>query len=179
MSHLPSIELNHFVRAYESLHDGDLKKIGLQPKLCPAGYWTEGYGSVIAGPDGKMLKYSEKYKTVQDALPFSKIRTECEANADLSKGLEERGHAVLQRLRVPVNQHQFDALVSHAYNCGYSETLYRLINSKAEASKIKEWFTTKYVTAGGVFMLGLQYRRNDEWEIWAGTNYKREYKKSV
>jgi len=27
---------------YESLHDGDLKQIGLQPKMDPIGIWTEG-----------------------------------------------------------------------------------------------------------------------------------------
>ena len=35
------------VTYYESLHDGDLKMIGLQPKMCPVGIWTEGYGSAI------------------------------------------------------------------------------------------------------------------------------------
>lgn len=35
------------IKHYESLHDGDLSRIGLQPKMCPAGYWTEGYGHAI------------------------------------------------------------------------------------------------------------------------------------
>ena len=29
------------IKHFEGLHDGDLKKIGLQPKKCPAGIWTE------------------------------------------------------------------------------------------------------------------------------------------
>ena len=28
------------IKHFEGLHDGDLKKIGLQPKKCPAGIWT-------------------------------------------------------------------------------------------------------------------------------------------
>ena len=31
------------VKHFESLHDGDLTMIGLQPKLCPAGIWKAGY----------------------------------------------------------------------------------------------------------------------------------------
>ena len=30
------------IKEFESLHDGDLKQVGLQPKMCPAGIWTEG-----------------------------------------------------------------------------------------------------------------------------------------
>lgn len=45
---------------FESLHDGDLTIIGLQPKMCPAGIWTEGYGNAIVDPlTGKFLKGSE------------------------------------------------------------------------------------------------------------------------
>lgn len=28
------------IKEFESLHDGDLSVIGLQPKQCPAGIWT-------------------------------------------------------------------------------------------------------------------------------------------
>jgi lysozyme len=30
------------IKHFESLHDGDLTIVGLQPKMCPAGIWTEG-----------------------------------------------------------------------------------------------------------------------------------------
>ena len=175
----PSKKIENFVKAYESLHDGDLSKIGLQPKLCPAGYWTEGYGSVLKGPDGKMLKYDRIFNTIESVLPFSNIRTECEANQDLSAGLKEFARGVSKRLKRTVSQNQFDALVSHSYNCGFSETLYRLVNAQAPEEEIKRWFTTKYVTAGGKYLKGLQYRRNDEYEIWSGVDYDREYNLSL
>ena len=35
------------IKSFESLHDGDLSKIGLQPKMCPAQIWTEGYGRAM------------------------------------------------------------------------------------------------------------------------------------
>ena len=31
----------NLIKYFESLHDGDLTEIGLQPKMCPAGIWTE------------------------------------------------------------------------------------------------------------------------------------------
>jgi GH24 family phage-related lysozyme (muramidase) len=43
------------VKKYEGLHDGDSKQTGLQPKLCPANIWTEGYGRAMFGKDGKFL----------------------------------------------------------------------------------------------------------------------------
>ena len=33
----------NLIKKYEGLHDGDLKAIGLQPKMCPANVWTEGW----------------------------------------------------------------------------------------------------------------------------------------
>lgn len=175
----PSKEIENFIKSYESLHDGDLTQIGLQPKLCPANVWTEGWGSVLIGPDGKMLRYSEKYKTVEDVLPFSKIKTEEEADKALIANLIERMGHIRNWVNFDLNCFQMDALLSHYYNCGKSETLYRLINRGAPKEIIKSWWTTKYVTAGGTYLKGLQYRRNDEWEIWKGINYNREYKLSV
>ena len=48
------------IKKWESLHDGNLKLIGLQPKMCPAGYWTEGYGNVIKDKKYKINKKISK-----------------------------------------------------------------------------------------------------------------------
>ncbi len=45
---------------------------------------------------------------------------------------------VLNRLEVPVNQNQFDALVSHTFNTGGSETLFELINNNAPHEEIRQ-----------------------------------------
>ena len=47
------------IKHFETLHDGDLSTIGLQPKMCPAGVWTVGYGRALLGADGKFLKGKE------------------------------------------------------------------------------------------------------------------------
>ena len=46
----------NLIKHFEGLHDGDLKEIGLQPKKCPAGIWTQGYGSAMRDKNGNFLK---------------------------------------------------------------------------------------------------------------------------
>ena len=45
----------NLIKGFESLHDGDLSKIGLQPKMCPAKIWTEGYGRAMRNKKGVFL----------------------------------------------------------------------------------------------------------------------------
>ena len=172
-----SESIKQFIKQYETLHDGDLSIIGLEPKLDGAGIWTEGWGKAMRR-NGKFMTVKD-YPTLNSILPYRTIKNEAQAELELVKKLNEISHGVRKRLKVPVTQNQFDALVSHAYNCGYSQTLYTLINSRAKESSIKKWFTTKYISSGGVKLRGLQYRRNDEYEIWLGINYKREYNISI
>lgn len=173
----PSIKIKNFIKIFESLHDGNLSQIGLQPKPDPVGYWTEGWGHLML-KNGKKLQVKD-YPTIQSVLPYSNIKTTADADKWFDIDLQETIRGVKRRLKIPVSQHQFDALVSHAFNCGYSETLYKLVNGKAKEESIKKWFTTKYTTSMGVYLLGLQYRRNDEYEIWIGKDYEREYNRSI
>jgi lysozyme len=173
----PSAKIYIFIKIFESLHDGDLRKIGLQPKPDPVGYWTEGWGHLMLR-NGKKL-HMKQYPTIASVLTYSAISTVADADRQLEIDLQATVRGVNNRLRVEVSQHQFDALVSHAFNCGFSSTLYSLVNDKAHISKIKHWFTTKYITANGVYLKGLQYRRNDEFEIFIGKNYDREYNLSI
>jgi len=173
----PSEKIYPFIKIFESLHDGDLRKIGLQPKLDPVGYWTEGWGHLMLR-NGKKLSVKD-FPTIASVLPYSVIKTTEDADKWLEIDLQETVRGVNNRLKIPVTQYQFDALVSHAFNCGFSSTLYKLVNSKAPISQIKNWFTTKYITANGIYLKGLQYRRNDEFEIFIGKNYDREYNLSI
>lgn len=147
------------IKEFESLHDGDLTHIGLQPKMDPRGIWTEGYGRAMRDRAGNFLigakDKAEAYKGIT-------IHTESEADKALIRDLSSREHAVMQKIKVPINQNQFDALVSHTYNTGGSDTLFKLINKKAPAEQIKKWFETKYITSGGVVYQGLIKRRKAE-----------------
>lgn len=120
---------SQLIKHYEGLHDGDLSKIGLQPKLCPAGVWTVGWGHAIVY-QGKFLKgvankklANELYKdlTIEQADQLFLVDIQVYENQITS-------------LKLNLNQDQFDALVSFAYNCGFknllSSTLLKRIRSK-------------------------------------------------
>jgi len=152
------------IKVYESLHDNNLKKIGLQPKMCPAGIWTSGYGRAIIDPrTGKFLKgiankeYAETNFTVAD---------EKTAMNNLLEDLVKYENIVKSKIKVVLTQNQFDALVSHTYNTGGSDTLFKLINDKATDQVIYNWFTTKYTTANGVVLRGLVSRRKSEADLY-------------
>ncbi len=75
-----------------------------------------------------------------------------------------REQAVNDLVKVPLNQHEFDALVSFVYNVGAgnfaSSTLLRLLNlgkRQAAAAEFDRW-----VRGGGVVLPGLVNRRNAE-----------------
>src|SRR5665647_1325406 len=79
---------------FESLHDGDLTIIGLQPKMCPAGIWTEGYGNAIIDPvTGKFLTDSENKGR---ASLLSDIYDEAGASEQLEKNLARYSDKVLR-----------------------------------------------------------------------------------
>jgi len=153
----------NLIKHFESLHDGDMKQIGLQPKMDPIGIWTEGYGRAMRDSKGNFIKGS-----VNKELAYKKIsiRTESEAELALAQDLVPREHIVSQNIRVPINENQFSALVSYVYNTGGSSTLYKLINSKATDSEIRSWIQQHYIKADGIIMNGLILRRKAEANLY-------------
>lgn len=147
----------NLVKHFEGLHDGDLKKIGLQPKKCPAGIWTQGYGSAMRDSKGKFLKGA--------TMPNSTI-TLAQAERLLAKDLSVFEAIVMRKIKVDLKQNQFDALVSHAYNTGGSGTLFKLINKKSNINEIRDWWQNKYVTGDGVLLKGLVERRKVEFNLF-------------
>jgi lysozyme len=119
---------------------------------CSAGVWTIGYGNT----------FYENGDKVQPNDVITLQRAEELFNLLLPK--YER--IVNIKLKKKVNQNQFDALVSHTYNTGGSSTLFRLINENSKNEFIKKWFLTKYVTANGIVLKGLQNRRKAECDLY-------------
>lgn len=153
--------LERLVSHYESLHDGDLTLIGLQPKMCPAGFWTEGYGRVILDVDGTMLKgITNKAK----AYKLSKIKNVTDAMIALREDLTDYSQRVAS-LDLNINQNQFYALVSFSYNVGFNalkdSRLLKLVRSGANASQIDKEFR-KWNKGGGKVLDGLTSRRTSE-----------------
>jgi lysozyme len=103
------------IKRFESLHDGDLSVIGLQPKQCPAGVWTVGYGHALRGGDGHFLRGKEDE---QEAYLQYGYLTEQGAEALLLEDTEEFAADVERLLLKKPTENQFGAMVSLAYNIG-------------------------------------------------------------
>lgn len=158
-----------FIKGFESLHDGDLSLIGLQPKMCPAGYWTEGWGRLVLDNQGNRIS---GIKNKAKAYRHSTIKTVQQAEIALLEDLQVR-ESMVNSLQLPLNQNQFDALVSFVYNVGFanlkSSTLLKRIKQHVNHNDISFQFSRwdKAWVSGALRVLpGLTRRRKEEAEIY-------------
>lgn len=114
------------------------------------GVWTIGFGTTVY-PNGIKVKKGDTC-------------TEAQAKAYMAHDLKKFERTVNSTVKVPVNQNQFDALVSLAYNIGTDafkkSTLVKKLNANdihGAANQFDVW-----VNAGGKRMQGLVNRRAKE-----------------
>lgn len=128
----------------------------LKRYICPAGKPTIGVGHVILP--------NENYQEI----------TEEQALAILTKDVERFERAVKKHITVPLNQNQFDAIVSFIFNTGeggiINTGLQKVINSGDFANvpaKLEEWSKFR---VGGVLKVnkGLLNRRKSEAQLFMG-----------
>lgn len=124
----------------------------LKAYRCSAGKWTIGWGNT----------YYEDNTPTKEGDTITQER----ANKLFELLIPKYEKIVLKRIKIKLTQNEFDALVSHTYNTGGSNTLFNLINNKAEIVKIKNWWENKYITAGGKYVRGLKRRRVAEFELY-------------
>lgn len=115
--------------------------------LCPAGVWTIGYGHT------------------KGVKPEDKISPE-QAEMYLRQDLSDSEESVSRLVTAPIEQCQFDALVSLVYNIGcgnfYSSTIRRLVNQGCiDKTKITHAFCMWKKSQGRV-LSGLIRRREAE-----------------
>lgn len=150
------------IKYYESLHDGDLKTIGLQPKMDPLGIWTAGWGRALRDPETGEFLVGKADKA--EAYRQCKNLDEAKADDWLAEDLEEFTREVLALVDVPLSEPQLGALVSFAYNCGMAafrgSTLRKRINQGYFAEAADEF--PKWVRGGGKVLPGLVKRRAAE-----------------
>jgi lysozyme len=128
----------------------------LNAYLCSANVPTIGYGNTYYS-NGVKVKLGDKISQEQAE--------------ELLKDILKKFEAIVNRkLKVKVNQNQFDALVSHTYNTGGSDTLFRLINNGADDTEVRTWIETRYITANGVKLKGLIRRRKAESDLYFSKN---------
>lgn len=129
-------------------HEGFRSK----PYLCPAKIPTIGYGNTYY-PDGKRVTLLDKEITEQQGF-------------EMFKEIADRFARKVSRLVTsPINQNQFNALVSFAYNVGMGNlmksTLLKKVNANHNDFTIRNEFM-KWNKANGKELRGLTLRRKDE-----------------
>jgi len=148
------------IQHYESMHDGDLSDIGLTPKQDPKGIWTEGYGHAMFYNGRYLNGDTDQAK----AIELSVIHTVEDAIRVLQSDLF-KNEKLLDSLSLPLNQNQFDALISFVFNIGSgnfaSSTLLRRIVMKTEPDLITDAFLM-WNKCAGKELKGLTYRRQSE-----------------
>lgn len=161
----------NLIKHFESLHDGDLSTIGLQPKMCPAGFWTEGYGSLVLDDKGKRIK---GYENKAMAYKFSKVSTVEQAEEKLNTVLklyEGKVNDLIFILALNVNQNQFDAIISFCYNLGLSNfkssTLFKKICEVPQNMEEIKYQFSRWNKSGGKILRGLTLRRAAEAKLFA------------
>ena len=155
---LPAIDGGlHIIRHYEGLR--------LKPYLCPAGYWTIGYGHVLRHGDGSMMTAADPAPNIE-WLPAT-------AETNLQK-TASRYAARAAALCPPAaaSGAQLGALTSFAYNLGLgalrASTLRRLILAGDDDGATEQF--GRWIFAGGRKLPGLILRRADEAKLYAGAH---------
>lgn len=124
----------------------------LKPYLCSAKIPTIGYGNTYYS-DGKRVTLLDKDITKQQAFDMFK---------EVANRFAKRVDALVTS---NINQNQFNALVSFAYNVGTgnfsSSTLLKKVNRNPDDLTIKDEFL-RWNKAGGKVINGLTNRRNEE-----------------
>lgn len=128
----------------------------LKPYKCPSSISTIGYGNTYY-PSGAKVKPTDPAITKEKAEELLKF---------LVQSYEK---SVDTFCRDDINQNQFDALTSFAYNCGVnnlkSSTLLKKVNANPKDVTIADEFM-KWNKGGGHVLAGLTRRRQAEADLY-------------
>lgn len=154
------------IKHYEGIHDGDLKTVGLQPKACPVGIWTVGYGRALTDPkSGRFLK-----GTADKALALSLYPslTEKEATEMLHQDLSRFESTVRRLVKVKINEEQMGACVSLCYNIG--------VGNFNKSSVLRHINNSKFDLAAAAFLLWNKGNidADPELEVLPGLTFRRK-----
>lgn len=152
------------IKHYESLHDGDLSKIGLQPKKDPVCIWTVGYGHALVDKTSKKFLRGEvdKVKAYSMYPNLSVAEAESMLKADIDNFTFELIQ-VCSSNGIFLLQRQLDALVSFTFNVGINtflkSTMFQRLK-KGDMNVGNEF--RRYKFSKGQLLAGLICRRETE-----------------
>lgn len=144
---IPSEECYSIIKRHEGLR--------LHAYRCPADVPTIGYGATFY-PDGRKVQMGD-------------VITKEEADTILKYHVKMFAKSVERAVTSPINQHQFDALVSFSFNVGIgalrSSTLLKRVNVNPNTPNIRDEFM-RWVRAGGKVLGGMKIRRKEEANLY-------------
>ena len=142
----------------------DFEGLSLKPYLCPASYWTIGYGNRFLA-DGSPVTATTRPITQAQAVDLLR-QTVAALQAKLSSFVT-----------VPLTAYQEGALLSWQFNVGSNaaqgSTLVRRLNQRLYSAAAQQFLVWDKATVGGrlVVLPGLQRRRKIESAVFLGRNF--------
>lgn len=180
------------IKKWEGIVDGDPTTVNLDPYLCPANYWTIGWGHVVRDADGNMLKGRATKNAAKAVYPNGITREEAEFL--LKDDLRSFEVAVNRNINGSIeatSQNQFDAMLALCFNIGgtnfKNSSVLRFHKANARFSPLKIEVVSSQIKEGrsasnaadafllwnkatidGVlsYMQGLMNRRMDERKLY-------------
>jgi len=138
-----------FIKRHEALR--------LNSYLDAVGIWTIGYGSTLNVKQGMRITEAEAERLLVNDLKIA----EREVNSH----------------RLPLNQHQFDSLVSFTFNVGIgafrNSTLLKRIKTDVNHPDIPNQFN-RWIYGGGKVLSGLVKRRKQEANLYTKGIYENQ-----
>lgn len=120
-----------------------------RPYICAGGVYTIGYGHTRFAHYSQEITHSDAIELLKTDVTYFESR-------------------LREMVLVPLNQNQFDALVSFLFNIGERKfrdsTLLKLLNAGAYEAAGKQLLRWQY--AGGVILRGLRQRRKAELALY-------------
>lgn len=163
------------IKSFEGIPDGDPGTVNLDAYLDPVGIWTIGWGHAITY-QGVLLRGPQN-KGIARALYPGGITIE-QAEMLLRGELVNFARDVLRLAKVPLDDGQFAALVSFAFNCGSgnlgSSTLLRKLNQGDYAGAADQFLRWNKARRNGalVELPGLTRRRRAERALFLGEDWR-------
>jgi GH24 family phage-related lysozyme (muramidase) len=163
------------IKSFEGIPDGDPSTVKLDAYLDPVGIWTIGWGHAITY-QGTFLRGPQN-KGIARALYPGGI-TLAQAEMLLRGELVNFARDVLRLVKVPLDDGQFAALVSFAFNCGSgnlgASTLLRKLNMGDYAGAADQFLVWNKARKNGVLveLPGLTRRRRAERALFLGEDWR-------
>jgi lysozyme len=157
----------NLIKSFEGLVDGDPRTVNLDAYVDPVGIYTIGWGHAIRWGKGMLTTAVKNAAAIARQL-YPKGLTLQEAEELLRADIRAHSLPVEGLLFVKLNDNQFAAVVSFAFNLGVNNlrtsTLLRKLNAgdfKGAALEFPKWNK-----AGGKVLKGLTRRRAAEQQLF-------------